>query len=186
MTQAPGHTIMTAAELLALPDDGCHQYELVRGRLIKMSPSSSKPAIVAGRVLRPLGNFVDEHKLGVFGGADWGFRLASNPDTVRSPDCAFVRAEHVPDTGVPDGFWPGAPDLVVEVLSPSNRFSEMLERVEDYLAAGTRLIWILDPEARTARVFHPDRAPAFFGEDGVLAGEDVLPGFTLRLADVWV
>ena len=177
---------MTAAELLALPDDGCHRYALVRGRLITMSPSSSKPAIVAGRVFRPLSNFVEEQRLGVCGGADWGFRLATDPDTVRSPDCAFVRAERVPAEGLPDGFWPGAPDLAVEVLSPSNRFAEILERVEDYLAAGTRLIWILDPERRTARVFRPDRAPIVVGEHGVLSGEDVLPGFTLRLAEVWV
>ena len=88
--------------------------------------------------------------------------------------------------GVPDGFWPGAPDLAVEVLSPSNRFSEILERVEDYLVAGTRLIWIFDPEARNVRSFRPDRAPLVVGEDGVLSGEDVLPGFTLRLTDVWV
>ena len=152
MTRAPEQPLMTADELLALPDDGRCQYELVRGRLIAMSPSSSRPAIVAGRVFRPLSNFVEEQRLGVCGGADWGFRLAMDPDTVRSPDCAFVRAERVPADGVPDGFWPGAPDLAVAVLSPSNRFAEILERVEDYLAAGTRLIWIFDPEAHGAHL----------------------------------
>jgi len=185
MTNAPAQSLLTADELLALPENGC-QYELVQGRLVAMSPSSSKPAIVGGNVHAEINVFVKQHRLGICGGADWGFRLFTDPDTVRAPDCAFVRGERVPTTGVPDGFWPGAPDLAVEVLSPSNRPGEMFAKVEDYLNAGTRLVWLIDPEAREAHVFRPDRSPTRVGEHGALSGEDVLPGFTLNLAEIWM
>lgn len=147
MANAPAEPLLTADELLALPDDGCH-YELVQGRLIAMSPSFSKPAIVGGNILAEIRAFVKQHRPGICGGADWGFLLATEPDTVRAPDCVFVWAARVPATGVPDGFWPGAPDLAVAVLSPSKRPGELLAKVEDYLAAGTRLVWLVDPDAR--------------------------------------
>lgn len=186
MAAEPGRGLMTADELLAMPDDDQHQYELVRGRLICMSPSSSKPAIVAGNIGGEVRSFVKEHRLGICGGADWGFKITSNPDTVRAPDFSFVRAERVPPGGIPPGFWPGAPDFAVEVLSPSNSFTEIMEKVEDYLRAGTRLVWVVDPEKRKVTVLRPGRAPMLVGEDGELDGADVLPGFTLPLREIWV
>jgi Uma2 family endonuclease len=183
---APNDRLWTADELLALPDDGYHRYELVRGRLVCMAPAASKSAIVGGRIAARLGSYVDAHHLGVYGNADWGYRLASDPDVVRAPDVGFVRAEHVPAEGIPPGFWPGAPDLAVEVLSPSDRFAAVIAKVQDYLAAGTRLVWALDPEARTAVVFRPGVPALVLDEGGVLDGGEVVPGFTLRLADVWV
>jgi Uma2 family endonuclease len=176
---------MTADELLRMPDDGW-KYELVRGELIRMSPSGSRSSIVSSNIRNQMGPFVTQRRLGLCGDADWGFRLASNPDVVRAPDIAFVRAERVPEDGIPAGYWPGAPDLAVEVLSPSDRFAEVLEKVQDYLAAGARLVWVIDPEARTATVFRPGGIPETVGADGELSGEDVLPGFILRLAEVWV
>ncbi len=186
MANASAATLMTAEDLLRLPDDG-NQYELVRGKRICMGGTPARPAIVAANIGTLINVFVRQHRLGVCGGADFGFLLASNPDTVRVPDFAFVRAERVPAAGIPDGFWQGAPDLAIEVFSPSNRFTDVLEKVYEYLAAGARLVWVVEPEARKAMVFRPGAAPPLvLGEDGVLDGEDVLPGFTLPLREVWV
>ena len=178
-------TLMTAEDLFRMPDDGW-KYELVRGELIRMSPSGSRSSIVSSRIRNRLGPFVEQRGLGLCGDADWGFRLAFNPDIVRAPDIAFVRAERVPEEGIPVSYWPGAPDLAVEVLSPSDRFAEVLEKVQDYLSAGTRRVWVIDPGARTATIFRPGGIPETVGPDGGLSGEDVVPGFILRLTEVWI
>ncbi len=185
MPDTSAATLMTAEDLLKLPDDG-RRYELVRGKLIRMSPSGSRSSIVSGRISNRVGPFVEQHRLGFCGDSDWGFILASNPDVVRAPDVGFVRADRIPPEGIPEGFWPGAPDLAVDVLSSSDRFSDVLEKVQEYLAAGTRLIWVVDPDARRATVFRPAPAPVTVGADSELSGEDVLPGFVLKLAEVWV
>src|SRR5688500_4732589 len=117
--------LMTAEDLLNLPDDG-RQHELVRGQLITMSATSSRPAMIAAEIGGEIRNFVRQHNLGRVGGADWGFRLQSDPDTVRAPDYAFVRAERIPPEGMPPGFWPGAPDLALEVITPSDRFGAVM------------------------------------------------------------
>jgi Uma2 family endonuclease len=176
--------IMTADELLAMPDDG-NRYELVRGELVRVSPSAVWPGIVAGSVFGLLWSFLRGNaSLGVCGISESGFRLTLHPDTVRSPDVWFVRAERVPAEGIPEGFWPGAPDLAVEVLSPSDRFVDVMRKVQEYLAAGVQLVWVIDPKGRSAAVFAPERPPLLLGEDGVLDGGDLLPGFSLRLGDI--
>jgi Uma2 family endonuclease len=187
MATETAERLMTADELLALPDAGSEQYELVKGRLIRLCPASAYSSIVAGNVLIDMGTFVRQHGHGVCFGADAGFKLSSDPDTVRSPDVSFVRTEHVPEGGIPRrGYWEGAPDLAVEVLSPSNRPSEMYRRIADLLDAGTRLIWMIDPERRTATIIRSSGVNLTIDEDGVLDGEDVLPGFRLSLRDVLV
>jgi Uma2 family endonuclease len=130
--------------------------------------------------------FIRPRNLGICATADGGMRLAADPDTVRAPDVSFVRAERLPAGGLKAGYFAGAPDLAVEVLSPTDRFSDVQRKVRDYLAAGTRLVWVIDPEARTAIVYRPDGRVTFLDEDGVLDGEDVVPDFSLALADVWV
>lgn len=177
----PG-ALMTADELFELPDDGMF-YELSRGRLICMPPAGPISSIVAAKVLVPLAGFVDEHGLGVYGVSEGGFKLASDPDIVRAPDVWFVRADRVPP-GPPRTFWAVAPDLAIEVLSPSDRFSQVMLKVREYLDAGVRLISVIDPEARTATVFRPGQRERVIDEDGVLDGEDVLPGFTIALSNV--
>jgi len=178
--------LMTAGDLLNVPDDGYHRYELVRGRLVCMSPSTSRSARVAARLLARVGIFVEQHELGAWGGMEWGFRIATNPDTVRAPDVAFVRAERVSQGGRPDEFWQGAPDFAVEVVSPTDRYSDIIDKVREYLDTGTRLVWAIDPGPRTAIVFRRDGTYTWLGEHGTLNGEDVLPGFTLPLAQIWV
>jgi Uma2 family endonuclease len=185
MADAPSTTLMTADDLLNMPDDGWH-YELIRGKLVRMTAASYRPSVVSANVTIEMGAFVRRHRLGLVGSAESGFLLFTNPDTVRAPDISFVAAARIPPEGIPPGYWPGAPDLAVEVLSPSNRAGEILDKVADYLAAGTRLVWVIDPEARTATVFRLNGPTSRAGEHGALDGEDVLPGFTLKLADVWV
>ena len=177
--------VMTADDLLNLPDDG-QQHELVQGRLVTMSASGTRAALLATELGGEIRTFVRQHRLGRCGGADWGFKLRSDPDTVRAPDFAFVRAERIPPEGVPDGFWPGAPDLAVEVVSPNDRFSDVMDKVEEYLEAGTRLVWVLDPDKRVTRVFRPGQPVRVLGPEAVLDGEDVLPGFRLELREIWV
>ena len=183
MSTAAPRKLITAEELEVLPDDGM-RYELSRGELICMSPSSTWPGIVAANILFFLGSFVHQQRLGRCGTADSGFRLASDPDTVRAPDVWFIRAERIPTPRPSRGFWAVAPDLAVEVLSPSDRWTDVLRKVSEYLAAGTRLVWVIDPEGRFARVFRADRAPLSVSEDGSLDGEDVIPGFLLPLRNV--
>jgi Uma2 family endonuclease len=175
--------LLTAGDLWRLPDDG-NRYELVRGVLVCMSPESLESSRTSARVAARIGDFVDEHDLGAWGDAQGGFKLAANPDVVRAPDAWFVRAERVPPQGFPNGYWHGCPDLAVEVLSPSDRPDTIAARVQDYLDAGTRLVWVYDPGTRAAAVFGPDRLPSFVLEDGGLDGEDILPGFRLPLRDL--
>lgn len=184
MVAAPPGGSMTAAELFTLPDDG-RGYELSRGMLVCMAPSAYMPSSVSGRLLVRVGVFVDEHHLGEYGSAEGGFLLRSNPDTVRAPDAWFVRADRVPGGDAADQYFLGAPDLAIEVLSPSDRFDTVMLKVRDYLDAGTPLTWVFDPKSRLTAVFRPGQAVRFLDEDDVLDGEDVLPGFTLPLRDLY-
>ena len=115
--------------------------------------------------------------------AETGFTLARRPDTVRAPDVAFVRRERLPDPE-PTGFPDLAPDLVVEVVSPGDRAGEILAKVADWLSAGTRLVWVVDPERRLARVYRADGTEQIVEETDRLLGGDVLPGFSCGLASI--
>jgi Uma2 family endonuclease len=184
MVNVQPEALMTAADLAVLPDDGWF-YELDRGRLVRMAPASSRSSVVTSRAHRRISDFVEDHALGICGSAAMGYLLARDPDRVRVPDISFARVERVPATGLPDGFWPGPPDLAVEVRSPSDRLANVLRKIADYLDAGTALVWLLDPDARRATVYRSDGSVAVLGEDGVLDGEVVLPGLQVRLAEVW-
>ena len=184
MTSAERNEVMTAEELAALPDDGWF-YELDSGRLVRMAPASSRSGVVTSRAHRRISAFVEDNDLGICGSAELGYVLARNPDRVRVPDISFVRAERIPATGIPNAFWPGPPDLAVEVRSPTDRLTEVLRKIADNLKAGKRLVWLIEPYPRRATVYRPDGSVTVVGEDGVLDGEDVLPGFQLRLAEVW-
>ncbi|MGH2600866.1 MAG: Uma2 family endonuclease [Dehalococcoidia bacterium] len=178
--------LVTADELLHMPEeeDGT-RYELDHGRLIPMGSASPRYNEIAMEAARRLGNHVREHKLGRFGGSEGGFLLASDPDTVRAPDVWFVRGDRVPGGRMPEKFFVGAPDLVVEVLSPTDRPGDIWRRVGEYLDAGARLVWVLDPNTASAAVFPPDSMPILLGPDGVLDAGDVVPGFKLPLREVF-
>jgi len=174
--------LMTADELLALsmPDK---RTELVRGVLVVREPAGGRHGRVANELSRVIGNHVHAHGLGAVYAAETGFTLARRPDTVRAPDVAFVRRDRVPEPE-PVGFPELAPDLAVEVLSPGDRPGDTLSKVADWLSAGTRLVWVVDPERRLARVYRPDGSQTIVPADGILDGEDVLPGFSCPFASI--
>lgn len=173
---------MTAEELLRthLPDK---RVELVRGVLVVREPTGFRHGAVSARLTRLLADHVDAHRLGSVLAAETGFQLATAPDTVRAPDVAFVSRERLPDPE-PAGYAALAPDLVVEVLSPGDRPGETLAKVADWLNAGTRLVWVVDPVRRQAHVYRQDGSEALVAEDRALDGEDVVPGFTCPIGHI--
>jgi Uma2 family endonuclease len=179
------HTLTTADELFVMPDDG-FRYELVRGELRRMPPAGSEHGAVTVNITVVIAQFVKSHSLGVVFGAETGFKIASDPDTVRAPDLAFVRRERIPQAGIPRGFWPGAPDLAVEVVSPGDTYTEVEEKVHDWLNSGTRMVLVLNPRTRTVAIHtsHTD-VVRLTGSD-ILDGGEVLPGFSCRVAELFV
>src|ERR1700687_919903 len=143
--------LMTADELLALPR-GEFRYELVNGELKKMSPAGHEHGRIIVRLTTPLAQHVWANRLGEVYAAETGFRLRSDPDTVRAPDIAFIVRQRVQVLGKTKGYWPGAPDLAVEVLSPDDRVSEVEDKVSEWLGAGTRQVWIVSPKLHTVTI----------------------------------
>jgi Uma2 family endonuclease len=168
---------MTAEELIRLPTGMGERYELIEGELKTTTPAGSRHGKISARVGRLLDQFVSEKKLGEVFGAETGFILRRNPDTVRAPDAAFVSAARIPVEGIPTGYWPGAPDLAVEVVSPDDKAVEIRTKVREYFQAGARLVWIIYPETREVDVFHSAHESLNLSGQDNLEGGDVLPGF---------
>jgi Uma2 family endonuclease len=179
------HTLTTADELFVMPDDG-FRYELVSGALRRMPPAGSEHGAVAVNIAVVVAQFVRAHGLGVVFGAETGFKIASDPDTVRAPDLAFVRRERIPQEGIPREFWPSAPDLAVEVVSPGDTYTEVEEKVHDWLNAGTRMVLVLNPRTRTVAIYTSHANAVRLTEADTLEGGEVLPGFTCRVAALFV
>jgi Uma2 family endonuclease len=175
---------MKVEELYVMPDDG-FTHELQGGMLV----SEPLPGFRHGRVMvlvaELLSTHVRKHRLGVVLGGDSGFILARNPDTVRGPDVAFVSKARFDQHGDTIRAFTGAPDLAIEVLSPSNTRSALHGKVADYLAAGTLRVWVVDPEGRTVTVYASLLWPQRLGEDDTLDGGEVVPGFQVRVGELF-
>lgn len=175
---------ITAEELLRMPDDG-FRYELVKGELRKMPPAGSEHGYVALNIGRSLSDYVSNNGLGRAYAAETGFKLASDPDTVRAPDAAFVNRERVEKAGRAAGYWPGAPDLAVEVVSPGDTHAQVVEKALAWLEAGCRMVLVADPEQRTVSVYRSlEDIRMLTGED-VIDGAEVVPGWKLPLPEVF-
>jgi Uma2 family endonuclease len=174
---------LTAEELLylSLPDK---QAELVRGRLIVREPPGYRHGVIALKIARLIADYVDDHGLGIVVAAETGFKLFSNPDTVRAADAAYLSRHRAPDPP-PSGYLALAPDLAVEVVSPGDRAGEIQAKVSDWLTAGSRLVWVIDSGRNRAIVYREDGSVDLLANQDVLGGEDVLPGFSCSLGDVW-
>lgn len=170
------HPGLTAEELLALPRDGSRT-ELVRGAVVHMTPAGARHGAVTARIGRLLDEYVEAHGFGVCCGAETGFVLRRAPDTVRAPDAAVVAASRIPATGIPVAYWPCAPDLAVEVVSPRDRPAEIQAKLEEYFDAGTRLVWLVEPEQRTVQVCRSAHDVRVLDANDDIDGGDVLPGF---------
>jgi len=173
--------LMTAEELLAIPDDD-KDYELVNGELRVSEPPGFWHGTLVVRLATALHRFVAARGLGMVV-TESGFVLRRGPDTVRGPDVAFVGARRL-QTGDPEGYFEGPPDLVAEVVSPGDRAGEILEKVEGYLSSGVTLVWVVYPRQRRVAVHTPDSNATVLGTDDALDG-DVVPGFRLSLADLF-
>lgn len=179
------NVLVTAEELFSMPDDG-FRYELVRGELRKMAPAGYVHGRVAMNIATPLDQFARVHHLGIVCAAETGFKLASNPDTVRAPDVAFIRRDRVEEIGNVEGYWPGAPDLVVEVVSPSDTYSEVEEKVLEWLEAGVHMVIVANPRKRVVTVYRSLTEITVLTEADTLDGADVVPGWNLAVRDIFV
>src|SRR3954447_12082934 len=169
---------MTADELLQLQDDGM-RYELVDGELRKMSPSGARHGRVAAEIVGSLVAHTKRQRTGAIYSSKTGFRISRQPDTVRAPDAAFVRSERVTDTV---GFFDGPPDAAFEVVSPGDTYTEIEEKTQSWLRAGTKVVVIVDPRTKSARIH---RTGSSSSAEDVIEMDDVIPGWRLPLAELF-
>ena len=175
--------LMTADELLRMPDDG-NRYELIRGELKKMAPTGGFHGKQTHYVQISLGLHVHANNLGVVYAAETGFLLETDPDLVLAPDVAFIRRErqHLGDTA---RYIPVAPDLAVEVISPSDRLTQVHEKALEWLAHGVRMVIVVNPRNRTVQVYRSPTDIATLTEADTLDGGDVVPGWRMAVADIF-
>lgn len=172
--------LVTAEQLLEMP--GIERAELIRGEIVEMVPPGAEHGRVAARLTMRLANYAECKRLGVVYG-ETGFRVARDPDTVRAPDVAFVRASRASKATA--GFFEGAPDLAIEVVSPNDSAAELFAKVQDWLGAGAATVWVVDPRTQTVSVYGPRGSAHVLSAADRLAGDDVLPGFDLPVAEIF-
>lgn len=182
---------MRVADLATLPDDG-YTYEIVAGRLVRMPSSGIKASWVGVNLLIALGGFVKTHNLGIVTGPDGTYDLTlpgELTETVVVPDAAFVLAGRLPamETVEAEKYGKLAPDLAIEIASPSQFHPEMSEKARLYLARGVRMVWLIWPTTQKVEIWRPgtDTPVATLGKQDILDGLDVVPGFTLPVADLF-
>ncbi len=176
--------LITAEELFRLPDDG-QRHELIQGELTTMTPAGFEHGAVIVRLAAQLHQHVSQRRLGVVLGAETGFIIKRNPDTVRAPDIAFVRADRIAVSGIPQAFYPGAPDLAVEVVSPQDTLNEVESKVDDWLSNGTQLVWVVNSRRKSVTVYRAPNQIAVLMEADALEGQEVVPGFQIRVSEIF-
>jgi Uma2 family endonuclease len=174
--------LVTADELEKFPDDD-YRYELVEGRVVRMSPVGFRHGTTVVRFGALLMRHAQERGLGAVM-TEVGFKLAWNPDTVRAPDVAFIRQDRIP-TPEPRGFWDGPPDLAVEVLSPDDRPDDIREKVGEYLRRGVPIVLIVDPDTREVTVFRRSTSELRLAADDVLDLSDAVSGFRCGVRELF-
>ena len=174
---------LTALEFWELPRNGTHR-ELVRGEVIETMPPGGRHGEIAAS-LATLLRLWTQQTAGGYVGVEAGYILAHNPDTVRGPDVSYVRAERIPEGGVPEAFWELAPDLAVEVVSPNETAEDVREKVLDFLRAGTPLVWTIYPRTNEVIVHTPDGLARTYGPGDTIEFPDLLPQFTCQVAELF-
>jgi Uma2 family endonuclease len=175
--------LKTALDLERLSVAG-ERYELINGELVAMPPAGDDHGFTGMDLAGEVSVFARRRKLGRCSLADTGFLLAQNPDTVLAPDLAFTRTERLPAKHLP-GWATVVPDLVLEVRSPGTSIRESREKMELWLSFGVKVGWELDPPRRTLTIYRPEQAPVTLGENDTLTCEELLPGFSLALRDLF-
>jgi len=176
--------LTTADELLRLPR-GQFRYELVKGELHTMSPAGFEHGVIAQGIGTRLGMYVRDHDLGLVAGAETGFLIDRDPDTVLAPDAAFIRQARLDEIGLPKSFFPEAPTLVVEVASPGDTIEEVDTKIRRWLSAGAELAWVVNPSGRTVTIYRALDDIQVLTEKDTLSGDSVVPGFECRVADLF-
>jgi Uma2 family endonuclease len=173
---------LMAGDLLAMGREG-QRFELDDGELIEMPPAGPEHGETENETAYVLTRYVKEHNLGRIWTGDVGFKLLE--DRVRAPDVAFVSRERLLRTPRPGtGFYPGAPDLAVEIRSPEDETGELLLKVSRFISAGTRLVWVIDPQRETVTVYRANGDVLVLRGEDLVSGEDVLPGFSCRVSEL--
>ncbi|GIK57394.1 MAG: hypothetical protein BroJett015_30570 [Chloroflexota bacterium] len=172
--------LITADKLLQMPDIG--RYELVRGEIITMSPTNVDHAYLENEIGRLLGNFVSKHKLGWVFVGEVGIFTERSPDTVRGADVSFISRQRAPQRPR-KGFLQIAPELVVEIVSPNDLWTDLNENIEEYFALGVNWVWVVEPRRKAVRVYHGPTAVTIITD--TLHGEGALAGFTLSIPDLF-
>lgn len=177
---------VTAQDLWQL-GEGDVRRELINGEVREMAPVGGVHGQITVTTCAWLIGHVRDHGGGQVVAGDVGFvlNLPADPERVRAPDVAFVSAQRLPEGRLPEGFLVGAPDLAVEILSPTDNPVEIQQKVRDYLEGGARLVWIIAPQAKTVTVYRADGSARLLREQETLEGEDVLPGLTIPLAELF-
>jgi Uma2 family endonuclease len=183
----PGSPVrhMTAEELFGSAHEP-RSCELVAGRLHEMEPPGIEHGVVATQIAKVLDAHVEREGLGLVVASEVGFHIAHDPDTVRAPDVAFLSRERVEEIGIPRGYWPGPPDVAVEVVSPNDRRSEVEGKALDWIAGGTRAVIVVDPDLRTATVYRARDDICVLTADESLDLEDVIPGWHPTVGEFFV
>lgn len=174
---------MTIEEFAAIDEPG--RFDLIRGEVFSMPPAGGEHGEININIVEVMAPFVRQHGLGRMYSSDTGFILSRNPDTVLSPDLSYVSTERLPPKEERRGFPEVAPDLVVEIISPSDTLSNATAKVMEYLDAGVRLVWLADPADHTVTVYTPDRRATVYREGAEIDGGAVLPGFSISIADIF-
>ncbi len=177
---ATTEALLTADEYLRLPDLG-RPTELVRGRIISMNMPGARHGFVCARIAFALMSFNEQHKLGRVLANDSGVVTTRDPDSVRGPDVAFYSYDRLPPGEVTPGYPTQPPELVFEVLSPSDRYNELQEKAIEYLSAGVRCVVIADPSSETVVLYHPERSPQTLGKSDAFEVAEILPGFSVSI-----
>ncbi|MGA2258390.1 MAG: Uma2 family endonuclease [Thermoguttaceae bacterium] len=177
-------TPVTAEQLLHMPSDG-YRHELVAGELRMMSPGGWQHGEVGGWLHGRMAAHIQTRRLGKLFMAETGFILGRDPDTVRAPDIAFIHKDHLPPNLPEDAFWPGAPDLAVEVVSPNETYREVDEKAKVWLSAGAQVVWVVNPLLRTVSVYRSNGSIVTLTAKDELTGEDVLPGFRCGVEEIF-
>src|SRR6267143_149533 len=177
--------LMTADELLAKPPDG-FVYELIKGELIKVSPPPGhEHGLVAMNIAGPLFEYVKTKNLGNVYAAETGYLLEEDPDTVRGADVSFVSRERIEKAKPVQGYWKGAPDLAVEVISPSDTVGRIEGKVAEWLDSGARMVWVVSPKLHIVTIYRSRTDIVTLTEKDTLDGGDVVPGFQINVAEIF-
>lgn len=180
-----GAALLTAEQLWAMPEAPGKRYELVKGELVEVSGAGALHNFIVALLFRLLDTHVRDRRLGVVATDGAGYVISREPDVMRLPDVSFVSRERVPESGIPEGYWPFTPDLAVEIVSPGDTANELHTKVREYLAAGTRLVWVVWPRRREVTVYHADGSESTLGAGSELSGGDVLPGLRVSIAELF-